>query len=155
MQNVDFATYEQMDAAKRLLIEHGWTAKEQSDPTRAIVGFVLCDPKIQEMRWLRWLPFGRELEPQVTVCSSGPEFIDILRSHILQPYLPDLLEPCDDMEHDMCGFAWYGKYRAGIAEIYRISINQLLSDDSIHNLRNILTQIQYLARVEKKPRGRA
>jgi hypothetical protein len=150
MQNVDFATYELLDAAKRILIEHGWTAKEQNDPERAIVGFVLCDPKIQEMQWLRWMPFGRELEPKIVTYDSGPEFIALLRSLVIQPGSGSLFEPCHDMGNDMCGFAWYSQYKAGIAEVYRINMNTLISNDEvIHDLRSILMQVQLLAKSEK------
>ena len=152
MENVDFATYEQMDAAKRVLIEFGWTAKEQNDPERAIVGFAMCDPTIREIRWFRWLPFGRELEPKLIICSSGEEFVDFLQSHILEF---DLFEPCDDMKNDMCGYAYYGEYKSGIAQIYRVNIHILISDESIHKLRNICTQVQYMHVARSKAKGQA
>jgi hypothetical protein len=152
MENVDFATYEQMDAAKRVLIEFGWTAKEQNVPERAIVGFAMCDPTIQEIRWFRWLPFGRELEPKIITCNSGEEFVGFLQSHVLEG---DLFEPCDDMDHDMCGYAYYGEYKSGIAQIYRVDMNLLTSDESIHKLRNIWTQVQYMHVAQAKAKAQA
>jgi hypothetical protein len=67
---------------------------------------------------LRWWAYGRELRPEVRVCSTWEEFVRELEFR-----REEEMDKSDDLEALQVGFVTYGRAAtAGVAEVFRLPV---------------------------------
>lgn len=137
----DFDSWEGCVAAMRLLSESGWQTLESDNPEIGMLGFSASRQTggKEENVQLRWLVYGRQLQPQIHQCKNSQEFIQVLEQHAYEH-----IEPCNDPFARHIGFAVYDEANtAGIAKIYRIPMTQLkLDKDSATKLAQLAVSIR-------------